>query len=571
MLRLLKFCRPHWHWIALAPLAMLLECAMDLALPAIMGQIIDEGIKSGDRGVVLKYGGKMLLCSFLGLVGGFGCMAFSSRASMGFGNDLRIRLFRHILTLSEAETRKFTAGSLITRVTNDVGTMQSVISMMTRMFVRFPLLLAGSVVLIFRTDAKIALPLLAAAPVLAWIVSSRIKKMRPQFEAVQQKTDAVNDVMRENLAGIRVVKAFAKERDEQARFGGANEALTDAHIKSGRIMAALGPALSITQHATIIVILLFAADRISIGAVKTGQVAAIIQYATQVMLSFIMLSMHAMHVSRAIVSARRINEVLDAKPSVVPGERGRAPSSGSVAFRGVSFRYPGASGEPSLRDVTLDIPAGASVAIMGGTGSGKSTLANLIPRFHDPTGGAIIIGGADARDYTFEALRGAIGVVPQDTSLFADTIAANIRWGKSGATDNEVGAAAKTAAAHDFIMECQGGYDASVAQGGVTLSGGQKQRICIARALLRKPRILILDDATSSVDITTEAQINAALRAHAPGMTTIRIAQRISSVRDADTIFLLDNGRLIAQGTHAELLAGSAEYREICDSQGISN
>jgi len=553
----------------LAPLAMLLECAMDLALPAIMGRIIDDGIKSGSQAAVAKYGGQMLLCACLGLVGGFACMAFSSRASMGYGNDLRIHLFRHILTLSETETRKFTAGSLITRVTSDVGTMQMIVSMCTRMFIRFPLLLIGSVVLVFKTDAKIALPLLAAAPVLAWIVSSRVNKMRPQYEAVQQRTDAVNDVMRENLAGVRVVKAFAKERDEQARFGVANEALTDAHIKSGRIMSALGPILSIVQHATIIAILLLAADRISLGMVKIGQVAAIIQYATQVMFSLVFLSMQAMNFSRAIVSANRIKEVLDAKPSVANGSRERSPSNGDIAFRGVSFRYPGASGEPSLRDITLDIPAGASVAIMGGTGSGKSTLANLIPRFHDPTEGVVMVGGADAREYTFAALRGAIGLVPQDTSLFADTIAANILWGKPDANQAEVEAAAKAASAHDFIMECPDGYNASVAQGGVTLSGGQKQRICIARALLRKPSILILDDATSAVDVATEAQINAALRVYAPGMTVVRIAQRISSVKDADKIYLLDDGRLIASGTHAELLAGSAEYKEICESQGV--
>ncbi|MCL1909772.1 MAG: ABC transporter ATP-binding protein/permease [Kiritimatiellaeota bacterium] len=567
MFSLLKLLRPHWHWVLLAPLAMALECAMDLKLPQIMGLIIDDGIKNGSQAAVAMYGGKMMLCAVLGLLGGFGCMVFSSRAALNFGNDLRVKLFKHILTLSDAETRGFTAGSLITRVTNDVGTMQFVVVMITRMLIRSPMLLVGSVILVLRTDSKIALPLLVAAPLLAWIVTSRVKKMRPQYEIVQQRTDAVNDVMRENLAGVRVVKAFAKEEDEQARFGGANEALTDANIRSGRIMSVMGPMLSIVQHATIVAILLLASDRISIGALKIGQLSAIIQYATQLMFSLIMLSMWAMHISRAMVSARRIREVLDSAPSVVEGTRPHPPPDGSVEFRNVTFRYPGASGEPSLRDITITIPSGANVAIMGGTGSGKSTLANLIPRFHDPTDGAVFIGGINVRDYTFAALRGAIGIVPQDTSLFADTIAANIRWGYSEATDDEIKAATAAAAAHNFIMDCPDAYNASVAQGGVTLSGGQKQRVCIARALIRKPKILILDDATSAVDITTESEINAALRAFAPNMTVIRIAQRISSVRESDTIFLLDNGRLIASGNHATLLSTSPEYREICDSQ----
>ena len=567
MRRFARLLRPHWIWLVLAPAAMTLEVSMDLMQPKLMSRIVDEGVAAGDQAALWHYGLRMLLYAGIGLLGGYGCALFSSRAALGFGDDLRRRLFRHIQQFSFAETDRFTTGSLVTRLTNDVNVMQHVVIMITRMLIRSPLLLLGSVYLVLTTNPRIAVPLLLAAPVLSGLVAWKIRKMRPQFEQMQKRIDDVNIVMQENLTGIRVVKAFANEDHERRRFDDANARLTDTSIATGKIMVTLGPWLGFAQHLTTVAILFVAARDVDRRLISIGEVAAILNYATQVMMSLIMMSFHVMHFSRALVSARRIAEVLDTAPSIRGGGVHTPPQDGSVEFRDAAFRYPGAAGDPVLHGVSLAIRDGEHLAVMGATGAGKTSLANLVPRFYDATAGEVHVGGRDVREYALDALRGAIGIVMQDTRLFSGTIAENIRWGDEHASDEAVRHAARLAGADGFIEAFKDGYDTELAQGGVTLSGGQKQRIAIARALLRKPRVLILDDSTSAVDVLTEGRIQDALRAEMKGMTVVKIAQRVSSVVDADRIVLLENGRIAAIGPHAELLVTSPAYREICDSQ----
>ena len=567
MRRYLKLLKPQAGWLIAAPILMGVEIAMDLMQPTLMSRIVDEGVTLGNQEAIRGYGYRMLLCACIGLVAGYASSLCSSRAALAFGCDLRRRLFRHIQRLSFAETDRFTTGSLVTRLTSDVNIMQHGLIMVTRMLFRSPMVLLGSVYLVLATNPRIALPLLAAAPVLSAIVVWRVRVVHGLYAQIQARTDDVNSVMQENLTGIRVVKAFASEPRERARFDDTNERLAETGIKAGRIMVALGPWLSFVQYLTVIAIVFIAARDINRNLIKIGAVAAIINYATHVMMSLIMLSSQVMHLSRGVVSGRRIGEVLDTAPSIIGGTRDAPPENGAVEFRGVSFRYPAASGAPVLQKVSLAVGHGEHLAIMGATGSGKTSLVHLMPRFYDPLEGQVLVGGHDVREYSLAALRGSIGIVMQETRLFFGTIAENIRWGDTGATDAEVERVARIAGAHDFITAFPEGYDTGIAQGGATLSGGQKQRISIARALLKRPAILILDDSTSAVDVITGARIQAALREEMAGMTVIRIAQRVSSVIDADRIVLLEDGIVTGVGTHTELLNTSTAYRDICDSQ----
>jgi ATP-binding cassette subfamily B multidrug efflux pump len=546
---------------------MVLEVAMDLMQPKLMSHIIDGGVAAGDSSAIFQYGIRMLVCALVGLLAGYLSMLCSNYAGFSWGLQLRRTLFRHIQQFSFAETDKFTTGSLVTRLTSDIGMIQHGISMVTRMLFRSPFLLMGSIYLVLTTNPKISIPLLAAAPILSGLVIWRIRVVRPLYRRIQERLDDVNTVMQENLTGIRVVKAFASEPYERERFDDANERLTETSVRTGKIMVALGPWLSFVQYLTVIAIVFIAARDINLKLIQIGEVAAIINYATQVMMSLIMLSHQIMHLSRAAVSVRRIDEVFETEPSIVDGSIDESPENGSVEIRGVSFKYPAAVGDPVLKNISLHIKDGEHLAIMGATGSGKTSLVNLLPRFYDPTEGAILIGDRDIREYTLEALRYSMGIVMQETRLFFGTIAENIRWGDEYATDDEVEHYARIAGAHDFIMSFPEGYNTSMAQGGVTLSGGQKQRISIARALLRRPQILILDDSTSAVDVLTETRIQEALRKEMRGMTVIKIAQRISSVMDADRIVVLEDGAITGIGSHEELLSTNATYREICDSQ----
>jgi len=564
---LFRFLKRHWFWLALAPGAMLLETAMDLMQPALMSDIVDVGVRELRPEVVRATGWRMLLCACLGAIGGMACTYVSSRAATGFGNDLRKALFARVQRFSFAQTDRFTAGSLTTRLTNDVMTMQFVVVMLTRMLLRSPFLLVGSVVLVLRTDWRLALPLVLSAPLLAWIVVHWMRRMMPLFAQGQKRTDELSSEMQEALEGVRVVKAFAVEPRMEERFAARNGALAETGLRSGLLGATLGPALQLVQQVALAAIVMIAAREASAGLVKVGQIAAIVNYATQVMMSLVMLSFQSMHISRAMISARRLAEVVGTEPEIRDGPRAAPPPDAAVEWRGVSFSYPGAAGDPVLRGIDLRVAPGEHVAIVGGTGSGKTTLLSLVPRFYDATAGAVLVGGVDVRDYGLGALRGAMGIVLQNPRLFTGTIAENVRWGRADASDEDVRRALRVAQAEAFVDAFPDGPATSVAQGGTTLSGGQRQRLAIARALLRRPAVLLLDDATSALDGATERALRAALRAEMAGTTVLTVAQRVDSIRDADRIVVLDGGAVAGVGTHAELLASCATYREIVDSQ----
>ena len=564
---LLRFLRPHWHWVVLAPFAMLLESYMDLLQPALMQRIVDEGVSAHDQALIFATGWRMLLYALLGALGGALCTYFSSKAAMGFGNDVRQAVFRAVQRLTFEQTDRFTAGSLTTRLTDDISVLQFLVMMLTRMLLRSPFLLIGSIILVLRTDWHLALPLLLSAPVITWIVIRWMSRLIPLFRERQLRNDRLSAKMQETLIGIRVVKAFATERGEARRFEGLNQAVAETGLEAGYLHATLWPALSLVQLLTVVVILFVAGFEADAGLIKAGQIAAIVNWVSQVMMALIHLSFQTMHFSRSFISARRVLEVLGTEPGIQDGPRSEAPADGGIEFRNVSFAYPGSSGQPVLKDLSFRIQPGTHVAIIGATGSGKTTLMNLIARFYEADGGEVLVGGAPVRTYALRALRGAMGIVLQNPRLFVGSIDENIRWGRADATDKEVAEAARIAQADRFIAQFPEHGATRIAQGGVSLSGGQKQRISIARALIRHPQILLLDDATSAVDPETERRLRQGIRRHFRGTTVLSVVQRVSSIQDNDTILVLDGGSIAGFGTHEELLRTCAPYREIIDSQ----
>jgi len=567
--KLAVFLKPYRRWMVLAPLLMMLEVAMDLLQPWLIERIVDEGIAQLDLALVVRTGLLMIGLALVGAVGGTTNGVFAAKASQGFGADLREALFRKVQTLSFANLDELETGQLVTRLTNDVTQVQMALHQLIRIFVRAPLLLIGSLVMVVLTTPQlVSLPLVLLVVVLIGVLLI-INKAYPLYSVVQERLDALNTVMQENLAGVRVVKAFVRSHHEKQRFGATNEDLMDQTTRVARVIAVTMPFVMLAMNVGLVAVIWSGGVQVTAGRMQTGEIISFANYLMRTLISLMIVSMIVLQISRAEASAQRIAEVLDAEPSVQnkPKALRDRQFQGRVAFENVRFSYDSNGGDPVLKDVDLVAEPGQTVALLGTTGAGKSSLVHLIPRFYDVTAGRVTLDGFDVRDVDKDTLRRNIGIALQETVLFSGTIRDNIRYGRPDASDEEVVAAAKAAQAHDFIMSFPEGYDTVLGQRGVNLSGGQKQRIAIARALLLQPAVLILDDSTSSVDVETETKIQAALEDLMRDRTSFIIAQRISTVLTADKILVLDDGQIAAEGTHTELMASSPIYREIYESQ----
>ncbi|MCC6455750.1 MAG: ABC transporter ATP-binding protein [Caldilineaceae bacterium] len=567
--RLRNFIRPYWRWALLAPLLMALEVSMDLLLPRLIQVIVDEGISQGDMRLVLTTGVWMVAVAVIGLLGGIGCGIYAIRTGQAFGADLRQALFAKVQTLSFANLDKLETGGLITRLTNDVTQVTELVMMMLRIMVRAPLLMVGGLVMAILTSPRLAWLFIVLIPIVLITLWWVMNRAYPLFSGVQKRLDTLNAVLQENLAGVRVVKAFVRSNHEIARFGRANTDLMEQNISAVRTVAVTMPLMMLTVNVGIVGALWFGGALVDTGTMHVGQIIAFINYLMMSLTSLLTVGMLVMRISRAEASAVRIEEVLHSEAAVQDRAQKVADfvPQGRVAFEQVDFAYNDESHDLVLDNVSFVAEPGQTVALLGATGSGKSSLISLIPRFYDVTGGRVTIDGVDVRDLDQVALRRHIGVALQESVLFSGSIRDNIRYGRPDADDEVVIAAAKMAQAHDFISGFAEGYDSMVGQRGVNLSGGQKQRIAIARALLPDPAILILDDSTSAVDVETEARIQEALARARQGRTSFVVAQRISTVLTADKILVLDEGRVVAEGTHAQLMRSSPLYREIYASQ----
>lgn len=569
MAYLKKYIKKYWKTFLLAVLFLTGEAICDLLQPTIMSKIIDVGVKNKDINYVLAKGGTMLLVAFIGAVAASTRNIIASTVSQAFGADLRLDLFKKINSLSFDNMNKFEGATLVTRLTNDVTQVQGFFMGMMRIFAKAPILCIGSVIMAVSLNPRMSLILIAVIPIVTFIISMNMKVGYPFFIKVQRALDTVNSVMREYLSGVRVVKAFNRFAYEVNRFHVKNEELTSSSIRANRVNAVFSPAITVTVNLGIIAVLWFGGIGVNNGSMRVGETIAFVNYMTQILFSLNIISNVFNQFIRAKASAERIGEVFNEENRMKVSEKPVTPenASGRIDFENVSFAYEGSSGELVLKNISFSCPGGETVGIIGSTGSGKSTLANLIPRFYDVTEGRVKVDGTDVRDVDPRTLREKIAFVPQKTVLFTGTVLGNILWGKEAASFEEVEAAAKMAQAHEFIAKTPEGYNTSLGRGGVNLSGGQKQRMAIARALVKKPEILILDDCTSAVDVATEARIKEGLKKYSKGLTTIIIAQRITSVIDADRIIVLDQGEIAGMGTHEELIRNSRIYREIFSSQ----
>ncbi|NMA08634.1 MAG: ABC transporter ATP-binding protein [Clostridiales bacterium] len=567
MFKLLRFLKGLALVCAIgAPLLMVIEVLMDLQQPTLMSQIVDIGIRNGDLRYVLTTGLKMLGCALIGLIGGAGCTVLSSVAAIRMSRDMRAALFARIQTFSFRELDRFKTSSLITRLTNDVTQVQNMMMMAMRMLVRAPVTCIGGIVMAISISPRLSLILALAMPILLIAMFFIITRSFPLFRVVQNKIDRMNDVTRENLLGIRVTKAFVCEDRQRERFNASNEDLMNTVMRASRISVILWPIINIVINACIIAVFWFGGRMVIGGELEIGKIMAFISYITQILASLMMSVMFIMFFTRAKVSADRINEVFDTNTSIYDVPNAESVSGTDLEFRNVSFRYSDTA-EYTLRDLNFTIPAGESVGIIGATGSGKSSLVSLIPRLYDPSEGEILLGGKDLRQLKLHDIRAHIGMVLQESILFSGKVSDIFHFGQDDLTEVEMEKAASDAQALDFIREKENGFDSAVEQRGRNFSGGQKQRLSIGRTLARNPSILILDDATSAVDLATEAKLQRAIKAREGTCTLIIIAQRISAVMGLDRVFVIDNGQLVDAGTHRELMARCEIYRSIAASQ----
>lgn len=564
-----KYIKKYWKLFCAAVSCLMVEALCDLMQPTIMSKIVDTGVANKEMDYVLKMGGVMLLVTAVGAAGAIGRNILATNVSQRFGADLRSDLYRKIQNFSFDNIDKFEGASLVTRLTNDVTQVQNFANGLMRIFVKAPLVGIGSVFMAVRLNPGMSLVLIAVIPVIVILISASMRIGYPFFSRVQKSLDGVNGVMREYLSGVRVVKAFNRFDYEVERFGKANEALASVSIKAMRVMASFTPGISLSVNLAIVAILWLGGIRVNAGHMHVGQIIAFINYMTQILFSLMMISNIFMTFVRAKASAERLGEVFEEENTMKISEKPvqALKENGRVDFEHVYFSYAGTSGDPVLKDVTFTCNPGETVGIIGSTGSGKSSLLNLIPRFYDATSGKVKVGGIDVKAMDPKSLREKMAVVPQRAMLFTGTILDNIKWGKDSASETDVKEAAAAAQAHDFITSFPEAYETLLGQGGVNLSGGQKQRISIARALVRKPEILILDDSTSAVDVTTESKIREALREYSRNLTCLIVAQRITSVMGADKIVVLDNGKISGIGTHEELMQNCEIYQDIFRSQ----
>ena len=569
--KLIVYLREFRRDAILSPLLIVVEVICELLLPLLMERIIDVGINGGGgMPYIAKAGAAMLALSFLSMYAGVMASKHAAYASQGFGRNLRTGLFHQVQQFSFAGIDRFSTASLITRITNDVSMLQNTVAMSLRILVRAPMQLLTALVVCLFMNASLTLILAVAIPVLVFSAVSIMKKVRPLFHTFQEKIDGLNAAVQENLVAIRVVKAFVRADHEEEKFDKANTELRRAGLNAVMRVIMMSPMMMIILNAAMLAVFWFGGRQVIAGTMLTGELYSFYLYLSQVLFSTLMVAFCLLQLTRASACAQRILEVLEAEPDIRDGETPEAElpaSRGRVEFKHVSFRYKAGTGDDVLKDISFTLEPGQFVGLVGATGTGKSTLVNLIPRFYDVTEGEIDVDGLDIRKYPIRALRERIGMVLQKNVLFTGTIRENLLWGNKDATEEEMIQAAKNAQAHEFIMAHPDGYDTMLDQGGVNVSGGQKQRLCIARAMLRHPAILILDDSTSAVDSTTEAEIRRSFRDNLKGTTVIIIAQRISSVRHADKILVLDDDHIADAGTHEELMERCSIYQEIYQSQ----
>ncbi len=565
------------RWAVLAPVLVIVEVICEIIMPRLMAAIVDVGIANSDMAYILRVGGVMLALAAVGMFCGVTSAKAASIAGQGFGANLRDSMFRKIQDFSFADIDRFSSGSLITRMTNDVNAIQLTVTMGMRIITRAPVMLIAALAMAASINGRLALVMLVVIPVMVLAIGLIMKVCNHLFEVMQRKIDNLNSAVQENLVAVRVVKAFVRAGYEKTKFKKANDELTDAGIQVAMRIVMIMPVMMLCLNLATLAVLYLGGIQVMDGAMRYGDLSSFLNYIFQILMSVMMVAMSLLQLSRAAACARRIIEVLDTQPDIQDrAERGAAalpPARGEVEFRDVSFKYRSSgSGDDVLSHLSFTMKPGQVTAIVGGTGVGKSSLVNLIPRFYDVTGGSVRVDGVDVRDYPLKELRSRIGMVLQNNVLFSGTIRENLLWGKADATEEELVQAARDAQAYDFIMSFPDGFDTRIDQGGVNVSGGQKQRLCIARAMLKKPAVLILDDSTSAVDSATEAAIRESFAKNLAGTTVIIIAQRISSVQSADQILVLDDGTVAGSGTHAELLQSNAVYQEIYQSQqeGVS-
>jgi len=566
------YLRPYATGLVIVMVLLLVQAIGNLYLPDLNADIINKGVAVGDNDYILRTGGLMLLVTGLLGVAAVAGVYGGARIAMGFGRDLRSAIFAKVETFSQVEVNHFGPASLITRNTNDVQQVQLVVFIALTVMISAPILIVGGVIMAIRTDVPLSGLLLVVIPLMALVIGLVMSRAIPLFQAMQQKIDRINRVMRETLAGVRVIRAFVRTAHEEARFDEASRDLFDTTIRVNRLFAVTIPVMTLILNLSTVAVMWFGAMRVQSGELSIGNLTAFLQYLLQILFAVLTAVFMFILIPRAAVSSARIREVLDTEPTIrdperpVPLDAAPAAERGVVEFRDVEFRYPGAE-EPVLRGISFRAGPGETTAIVGSTGSGKSTLINLIPRFYDATGGSVLVDGVDVRELAREDLWSRMGLIPQKAFLFAGTVAANLRFGDQQATDDELWLALDIAQGRDFVEEMDGRLDAEITQGGTNVSGGQRQRLAIARALVKKAGIFVFDDSFSALDFTTDARLRAALGRQLGGATVIIVAQRVGTIMTADRIVVMDAGRVVGIGTHTELLESNETYREIVYSQ----